>query len=184
MSSDSWPKTFSESGIYSTDCLVNPFCNWNKVFVKYCSSDAWAGNASALGYKFHGHAIVREVFTALLNDFGMNESSHVVISGCSAGARGAMLNMDFVGQMLPKSVKFGGLVDSAWWVEDSAMKSYIRGLFEITKIAVQLHNTVIAPSCALAHPGEEWRCLIAASALPHYSTPYITQAFQFDRFQV
>jgi len=58
MSSSGWGKLFAQDGIFSTVQANNPFANANMVFVKYCSSDSWFGDAPASsatwGFSFRG----------------------------------------------------------------------------------------------------------------------------------
>ena len=44
-SSKNWPDTYTDSGLLSDDCTINPyFCGWSMVFVKYCDGASFAGN--------------------------------------------------------------------------------------------------------------------------------------------
>ena len=67
MSSTGWKQEFAQLGIFGTDPATNPFASANKVFVKYCSSDSWFGDAPAsdatYGFAFRGARIVAAVLT-------------------------------------------------------------------------------------------------------------------------
>ena len=76
------------------------------MYLAYCSSDAWIGDVSAaqaqsagLGvpFAFRGRRILAATLSALLADFGLAaKGNRLLLSGCSAGARGAMYNAESV----------------------------------------------------------------------------------------
>lgn len=77
-----------------TDCLGNPeLCEYNQVFLPYCSQDLWSGTANstsdpsspAPGYFFSGHLIFRAVIDDLVSKYGLDNASIVILSGDSAG---------------------------------------------------------------------------------------------------
>ena len=46
-SSNYWAETMTGEQLSSSDCTANPdFCQWNHVWVPYCSGDIWVGQAS------------------------------------------------------------------------------------------------------------------------------------------
>lgn len=96
---------FSKFSFTSSD-PANPFAEWNKVFVPYCSGDMWSGQRmmatdETFGLFFAGHLVVEATIDWLSHE-GLNISgSHLIFSGGSAGGVGAFTNMDFVAAMLP-----------------------------------------------------------------------------------
>ena len=43
-SSKNWPDTYTDSGLLSDDCTINPYyCGWSMVFVGYCDGASFAG---------------------------------------------------------------------------------------------------------------------------------------------
>jgi len=124
-SSKDWSKSKSLEGLFdSTDPRLK---GANLIYVPYCSSDAYIGNLSAercpFGFNFMGRAIVEAVWKeAVRRGLGAREGTEVLYGGCSAGARGAMFNLDFVAQWLHANVgekvsRFGGLLDSCFWID-------------------------------------------------------------------
>ena len=101
----------------------------NKVYVRYCSSDAFLGNASAFGLQFRGQAIVQAVLADLVVRRGLGrprsargglapvERDVLVLAGSSSGSYGAMAHLDYVPAMLgahgARHVHVVGLLDSA-----------------------------------------------------------------------
>ena len=63
-------------------------------------SDLWMGDSpasnSTFGYAFRGRRIVAAVIQSLMADKGMVAGHRMLFGGCSAGAIGAMINLDSV----------------------------------------------------------------------------------------
>ena len=83
----------------------SPFGDATIVYVPYCTSDGWAGDASpseaTFGLSFRGARVVAAVVNALVQTEGMGSSSsagstRLLLAGCSAGSRGAMFNLDYI----------------------------------------------------------------------------------------
>ncbi len=78
-------------GLFDNDPAVNPFAAFNKVFVNYCDGGSFSGNVAApvvVGNRklfFRGHAILKSVIATLRKSFGMESTTEVLLSGCSAG---------------------------------------------------------------------------------------------------
>jgi len=166
------------------------------IYVPYCSSDGYVGNLAAaecpFGWNFMGRAIVVAVFReAMKRGLGARDGTQVLYGGCSAGARGAMFNLDYVGRMLSSSIpgkvsRFGGLLDSCFWmdVEPFVTKP---SLAQNAQKAFQLFQAAgtLEPTCLNAFPSSEnWKCLFGQYSLPHVTTPYILNSFQYDAWQL
>ena len=110
-SSTNWPTSLTLGGIFDTDRRRNPWSGANKVYLAYCSSDAWAGDVGAtnstFGFSFRGQRIIQAALTLLVSNNGLgNTLGHrLLFGGCSAGSRGAMFNLDSVQEMVPSSVE-------------------------------------------------------------------------------
>eukprot|EP01052_Picozoa_sp_SAG31_P034055 SAG31_NODE_3924_length_3748_cov_2.446150_3_plen_332_part_00 len=100
----------------------NPdFCEWTRVYVPYVSGDVWGGAAlhalnpfsepptsdhavrasNWTGY-FQGHLIVAEVLMSLRQTAGLASATDVILTGCSAGGIGTIINCDFVADDLQR----------------------------------------------------------------------------------
>jgi len=100
---NSSPRKILSHTMWLEDPEENPaFHNFQKVFARYCSSDAHSGTRNATdtaGYYFHGKYIIE----ALLNDIIANKPNiktmkQVVLMGTSAGAFGVVSNCDLVAE--------------------------------------------------------------------------------------
>ena len=116
------------------------------MYLPYCSSDAWVGNAGPesndFGFSFRGQRILEAALHQLqegvnvttldvirfanhthathtvTSSYALTASSKVLFGGCSAGSRGAMFSLDYVQAMLPAGAPpVLGFLDSPMWVD-------------------------------------------------------------------
>lgn len=171
---------------------MNPWANANMVFVKYCSSDSWFGDAAAgpstFGYAFRGSRIVSTVVAALVANNGLGSSGaaeRLLFAGCSAGGRGALTNLDIVAAAVPVNVQVMGLLDAAAWVD---VQPAIPGMLTLQQMTQDLYTFTTPPvpaDCAATYTGASaWMCVWPSYRLPYITTPYFMTAAQFDAFQV
>jgi hypothetical protein len=85
----------TELGLLNSSDPDNPFRDWNKVFIPYCSGDIFSGAAlDKTGYQGRtqaGYLNMRHYLTRLVPTF--REASRVVLSGYSAGGFAATVNV-------------------------------------------------------------------------------------------
>ena len=187
MSSTGWKPVQVVGGVFSTTA-GNPFLNYNKVYLGYCSSDAWMGDAAAssatFGYAFRGQRIIAATMADLQARHGMAAGADVVFGGCSAGARGAMINLDYIQALAPPGSTVRGLIDSGLWVDVEPIDTSQVSLQDQTQMISTFiePGSVIPATCAMEYVGEEWKCLFGVYRLPFVETPYLINAAQFDSF--
>jgi hypothetical protein len=111
-------------GILSPQESENPYYfDANHVFIPYCSSDNWSGDAPAKSnteFSFQGARILRNVVHDLLNR-GLASADVLLLSGSSAGAGGVLLNLDRVAEHLQSigcKVQVRGIADSGWFLDN------------------------------------------------------------------
>ena len=194
VSSVHWPIVQSLGGIFDDDPKRNPLARAHKVYVGYCSSDAWSGNIGAadvsFGFNFRGQHNIAATIATLQAEAGLGASANtrVLFGGCSAGARGAMFNLDYVGQYLPATAQLLGFLDSPMWVDIEPLDPSTESLINQTQLIVPLVNATgrIGPLCAAAYPdpSDHWRCFFGEFRLPYITTPYLLSASQFDKYQL
>jgi len=189
MSSKGWTysKDFS-SGIFSTDPSLNPWYNANQVYCMYCSSDIWSGGRFSGKWHFNGKAIMAGIFEKLWSDHGLDSADHILLSGCSAGAQGVVVNLDFIDAWLMKkqsTAVFKGFGDAGW------LQNFVPFDPNTTiSTATQLQEGYALwgghpeVTCEKANPGWEWMCYFSPIAYPHIRTPIFIQTEQFDTYQV
>eukprot|EP00966_Prymnesium_polylepis_P063037 1463027-Prymnesium_polylepis.1 len=81
------------------DCGINPdFCQFNRVYLKYCDGNSFSGNRADPVYVagptsgkspkplyFRGRRILDAVLDTLAADYGLRTATDVLLTGCSAG---------------------------------------------------------------------------------------------------
>lgn len=156
-----WPSVLRLPGIFDYDPHRNPMAGANLVQVGYCSSDAWVGNvgpqdnalnattnaAGGLGWWFKGQRIIEATLAVLNQDFGFGTlpNTRLLFGGCSAGARGAMFNLDYVANMVPAGVQVRGFLDSPLWVYEEPFLPSVIPLDVETK---EVRRGAACPCCA------------------------------------
>lgn len=187
-SSKIYPPTIGQKeGLFNTNCKINPYwCDANMVFVPYCTSDFWTGDkkASSKTYNFHfrGSRVVTGVIDTLIQKHGLDtQSKEILWSGCSAGGKGALYNMDRVQERLPH---MKALLDSNWWVDFPAMREDIRDFESMTKKAYYRWNAKLIPECIADHKKNPWMCIFPNVNEKYTKTPHLNQVFQYDYIQM
>jgi len=162
MSSKHLPQHIWLRGIFSRDLdtgATPALVDAGHAFLKYCSSDSWLGNSSQVWrgspFFFHGAAILVEAVNALLAR-GMNKAKLVLFSGCSAGGRGALYNLDGLCKMVRSaspSVRCFGLGDAAWWMDSVFLP---HGEFQSALRQTAAHARQVWGGSWISQP--LWRC--------------------------
>lgn len=93
---------FLDSDYFDVDPLINPsFYNWNIAFLRYCDGSSFSGGREGtvtVGDRelhFRGFAILNAMIDDLLAHRGLQGSTDVVVSGCSAGGLATFLHLDY-----------------------------------------------------------------------------------------
>jgi hypothetical protein len=181
-SSKYWQTSTQASGVFSRS-ENNSFAAANMVYVRYCSSDAWMGNAVAWEEQFRGAPTVYAVFTDLLNNMGLAAGAKLLFGGCSAGARGAMVHLDNVVAMLAQEgIEARGMLDSGLWIDVQPVTNTGMGgtLLDQAEYVYGFANTssVIPADCAAAYPGQEYKCLFGQYRMPFVKSDYFISMSQ------
>jgi hypothetical protein len=106
----------------------------------------------------HTHEDVNTTYTTL----PLAAGHRLLFSGCSAGARGAMFNVDYVSQFVRPGVEIRALFDSPLWIDVQPFEANITSLENETQAIYGLVNATarIPAACAATYPGDEgWKCL-------------------------
>mmetsp|Transcript_17009 Transcript_17009/g.40983 ORF Transcript_17009/g.40983 Transcript_17009/m.40983 type:complete len:408 (-) Transcript_17009:74-1297(-) len=170
-------------GVFSR--IDHPLADAGKVFIKYCSSDSWVGNASTVifddTWHFRGKQIVSAVVDQLLRS-DMRFADVVVVGGCSAGGRGALYNLDDICERVrtTSGAVCVGFMDAAWWplLDDTSPLNTWSGM------GWELWQPEMPQGCVLANPQHPWRCFFAETLLPHVRTRVMFTSVLFDSFQI
>jgi len=182
MSSKDFPASCAKTGIFDSQ---GPFRDANKVYVPYCTSDAYMGDGFFDRWHFRGARVVRAVLKDLQKR-GLGPGSRLVFGGGSAGARGAMVLLDEVKAQLP-GVVVHGFLDSPYFIDIPSLAANFSGFQR--QCADVLFNfnasSVVPETCSALYQREDaWRCLFGQYRMPFLRTPYLLVAAQFDSWQL
>ena len=156
------------------------------VFVKYCTSDSWFGDAPASsntwGFSFRGSRLVSATVAAMMQYNGLGASGgqeRLLFGGCSAGGRGVLTNLDAVAAAAPSNVHVQGLLDAAAWVDVQPIIPNMLTLQQMTQDLYGFTSPPIPAECAAQYSGgDEWRCLWPSYRLPFIKTNFFLNAAQ------
>lgn len=177
-----WRATW-QGGNISKDGIFNDLSDSNLVYLPYCSGDAWMGNSTAWGFPFRGRHIVQ----TLISELDVQTGDDFVLSGCSAGGRGAMVQLDTLRELLPSGCRVRGVLDSpAWQDMDLFYPEPSAHTFGYQcELAYEIFAPPISPACAMAYPQEDhWRCICGEYTLPYLREDYFLIAYLYDSFQL
>jgi Pectinacetylesterase len=152
------------------------------------------------GWAFKGQRILQAAIDSAINDFGMGSAPghRMLFGGCSAGSRGAMVNLDNVAAQVEAAapgVEVRGFFDSPMWVDVQPFAREISLENETIAITNLVNATaVMDPACLLNYtivisPGvydlsQTWKCLYGQYRMPFVRTPFLVSASQQDKFQL
>jgi len=183
-SSTNWPSEYTGGGIFEEGRLG---ASAHRIYLRYCTSDGYLGNRTGpLGWHFRGRPVVTAVIEEMAAlGMGSVQGTRLIYGGCSAGARGAYYNIDWLQTLLPSTVSLRGYFDSPLWIEldPVPLLGSSTSLRAQCEAIAALHGDALDEKCVQAY-GEPWRCLLAESSLSLVETPSLVFAHQDDSFQI
>jgi O-palmitoleoyl-L-serine hydrolase len=187
--SSAWShETLLTGGIFDPDPVRNRFAAWNHVFVHYCSSDGFLGQAADVDLEdpeapernYRIHFLGREILDAVLDELqhdpaeglpSLGSARTVLVTGTTAGGIGVISSLDRVAATLRASnpgVDVRGVIDSAAYpAADTAAGAPYTGTWDAESLwryealaLPALWGSVRDDSCAAAHAGtgDGWWC--------------------------
>ncbi|KAK1372437.1 Pectin acetylesterase [Heracleum sosnowskyi] len=123
-SSKRWQKERSSLiAMLSDNQKENPyFYNWTRVYVRYCDGSSYVGDREKpfVGNNTSVYFRGARVFNAIMEDLleqGMKSASKALLTGCSAGGLGALLQCDNFRSILPSSAKVKCAADAGFFID-------------------------------------------------------------------
>merc|ERR1711892_501105 len=183
-------------GIWSDSRTENPFADYFKIYIHYCSSDDFAGpnnRSTAAGtLLFHGKHILTATLKDLVARLGIERAGSVVLAGSCSGGRAVGYNCDFVSSAMRgvnPAVDVRCLADGPdfvpWWVrtdeqcDDKDLRKVeteknLWGLVGDSSCVED--NKAALSSASLAH-----RCGVMSRYWQDIATPLFIVASQLDQ---
>lgn len=192
MSSIGFQEVCYKTGILDSSDEMSPLWGAHKVLVAYCSSDGYMGDAPASektwGWHMRGQRIVYATIKALVSKYGLNNSSKILLSGGSAGARGMMVLMDeLIQNHLPSGAHVIAFLDSPFYLDIKPFSDKFQGFQYQEQQKAKFFNVhgIISEECDKKYQGEEaWKCLYGQYRVPLIKNKYFLVASQNDWYQL
>jgi len=200
--SERWPSSLSSKDYpdietYDPDSIMgnhSPFHNYNRVYLRQCSSDAWMGdigkNQSVGQVHWRGARIVRATLRHLVVDRGLAEAELLVFGGASAGARGAMVHLDTLKKfgLVPLKLPVLGLLDSPYYIEMPSFQNLTTAKnnynLQTQLVAKNMHNEAILRGGGACNLAEAWKCGFGQYRVPLLKTPFLLIDSQYDAYGI
>lgn len=155
-------------------------------------SDLWMGDVPAsnatFGFAFRGRRIVAAVIQSLVQ-MGMGAGHRMLFGGCSAGAIGAMINLDSVAAVAGSAgVEVRGFLDAAALADVYSSgwpwSASLVPLQTLVSKLVQNLQPLLPPACVAAgYLGHSaWQCFYSFFRMPLLATPFFANVVQYDDF--
>ena len=163
-----WATSFAQGGIFATDG-TSAWGTANRVYIKYCTSDLWSGDAPAsdatFNFTFRGSRVPTAVVQSLMQTQGLGKTpgARLLFGGCSAGAIGAMNNWERIAQLVEsKGVQTWGFLDGAGLLDIKprgwTWSPLLEPLQSLMANMTSFTQPVFQPYCSTLFPGNEWKC--------------------------
>lgn len=179
---------YGDGGIGSSDPLINPITyNWNKVFALYCDGGSFSGhvveevivpdNNKVIHLK--GRFILDALYDTLLEEFGMNKASEVVIFGSSAGALAVFLQVDhlhhkIIQSFLPnKPPRVTALTDAGFFMHyptingEEKSANFFQSIFRMQHMSSSINHECLRH---YSQTKDAWKCIFPQYVLPFIKT--------------
>jgi len=195
VSSKLWPSkmSFAGLGLLSNNVAQNPdFYDFNHVFVMYCTSDLYTGNATfnSFGFQFQGSKIVASLIDDLTNPNvtpypNLQNATDILFSGGSAGGVGTFMNAEYVSQRITwATVK--AAPDAGWFIDAPQYDMNIPLIFDMVIAGAALWNSKgwLNQDCVNQHSSNTSLCLLAEYVYPFLDIPIFIQKAQTDAWTV
>jgi hypothetical protein len=181
----------STTHFIDASCTGNPtLCDYNFVYMPYCSQDLWTGqrtaaSAETFGLFFSGRWIVKATLDYLSATHDLKSATEVILSGNSAGGFGVYSNVDFLQEYLPRAKVLGAPIAGyefyAWPYTGPGHTSSSLADFRAVAMAGgaynKLWNAVTPGDCLTKHATDPGACLLPCFSYTSVKAPlYIIEA--------
>jgi len=206
-SSKPWPQHWSSDtdgagDITYDDPKLNPnFYDYNHVYLRYCTGDLWTGGRTHAwadgtfweGFWFMGHHVIEGTMDHLNKTAGLQDATHVLLMGSSAGGSGTYNNADFMREKwLKPGVYFRAAPVSGMFFPTTTdfvpYEEWVLGLKEpLNSVAsfylTSWYGSTLDESC-VSNSDEAHRCWDASYLYNYVDSSMFLVQNQFDQLQV
>ena len=203
-SSNYWLQNHTDDTNVLSTGAFNPFANWTHIFVPYGSGDLFIGTQrrpNLMGLYFAGHNTMEAVVSQLLNSTSLGSSTHILLSGASAGGIGTFQNADWLHATLqsagaspvlraaPQAGAFFVHPDIVLFPEFTVHLSANFAAFASSYLYAWFgalsggSDPFLDESCMVANPHTPHQCWSAFHHYPYIQTPLFVAQNKFDSNQ-
>ncbi len=197
MTSTDKPERMTFSGFLNDNHNIYPK-NAHVSYISYCTSDAYIGDFTyktdnGLDLQFRGNRVTLAAIK-FLTERGLGRSGTpqtLLFSGCSAGGRGASLQLEQVrGKFEGSNVNVLGVFDSAFWLDVEPLDVNVGSFGQQVKRFTEMSNwgeieeSILLRECLSSYEGESWKCIMGEYYMHFVSPPYFLTSSQYDSFQI
>jgi len=204
MSSTYTHESIEAKGIFDREYedQFNKFGDANQVYLYFCSSDGWSGQADDVVFEdplgvgepfrvhFRGRAIMEATIDTLLNGVSstngeqtlpsLADADSVLLTGSSAGSTGLAANLDWIATQLPSTTQVSAVLDARFYpttdfIDDPTVADYVSaGLVADHELVTGAYNPYLDESCVAAHPSDLHLCSETSHVrLNHLTVPFL-----------
>jgi len=198
--SKNWHPQKNMGGPMWRDKRINPtFHNFNQVYIPYCDGGSFSGNRSEpllvtskeggqQKLYLRGHRILYRVIEVLISDYGLNDATEVLLSGCSAGGLSVFIHCNEIGDLLHSinpNIKYRCMPGTGFFL-DSPSAAGENVFPDKIKNAFSLHEALGGTSeeCRLRYPNALWKCFLAEHTYLSAKYPMFILNSAYDNWQI
>lgn len=113
-------------------------------------------------FNFMGASIIQQVVRDLV-PLGLENSTHLMLTGSSAGGTGVMINLDAVKELLHerlglKHIALRGVSDSGWFLDRIPYAPTGKPAVDAIRKGINYWQGKVPKRCKQKYPTEPWRC--------------------------
>jgi hypothetical protein len=121
-SSKFWAKQVNGTGPLSGDSKINPdFWDWTTIHLIYCDGASFSGNVknpvvvNNENIYYRGLNNLDAVMLHIAQTYQFNSSTHVLLTGCSAGGLSTFLHVDYLTKFIPQKAVYKAAPQSGFF---------------------------------------------------------------------
>jgi len=196
-----WSQNYSQTdNVLASDPNVNPFWDFNHVWLPYCSGDTHTGGQTKRnGYDlFFSGANNFEATVARLQNLGLNNASRIILTGSSAGGIGTMNNADRLQDLVPQAQVMAMPAGGFFFPDTMELSEtqLLRVLHIIdapviinplmTQVVTALWDSKLPTACtaAMTDPAQHYKCWGASTNYNYIKTPMLVVENLYDQLQI
>lgn len=193
-SSKYWAQTYYDpTNSLSQNAAINPFADFNHVYVKYCSGDTHTGTMKTndlFGFYFAGHLNLEAIVAHLKGTWNFTAADQVLLTGSSAGGIGTFNNANWLQSVMPNAVVRAAPISGLFFPRPTMLyEEWVVGVWQPLGPSASLYLTnfyqsYLDPACVAANPSQPSVCWDPGFLYPHISVDVLIANNLFDASQL